>query len=144
MCGRLHTLVMSSEEGPSSRGLGPVLSSLQGQDKRISLARWSWASCKASGVQLPPERGQHLQHKMIPLLCSYTVPRCPMNKKETSGDLAVAAVLELEIQCRLRALRSYTLPTSSKLARSPPPGTSRHGGCLVATLCPTLLQPHGL
>lgn len=29
MWGRLHTLVMSSEEGPSSRGLELVLSSLQ-------------------------------------------------------------------------------------------------------------------
>ena len=107
MCGRLHTLVMSSEEGPSSRGLGLVLSSLQGQDKQPSLARWSRASSRASGVQLPPERGQHLQHKMIPLLCSYIVPRCPVGKKETRGDPTVAAVLALEIQCSLRALRSY-------------------------------------
>ena len=107
MCGRLHTLVMSSEEGPSSRGLGLVLSSLQGQDKQPSLARWSRASCRASRVQLPPERGQHLKHKMIPLLCSYIVPRCPVSKKETGGDPTVAAVLALEIQCSLRALRSY-------------------------------------
>ena len=46
---------------------------------------------------------------MTPLLCSYTVPRCPVNKKETNGDPNIAAVLESEVQYQLRALRSYPI-----------------------------------
>lgn len=49
---------------------------------------------------------------MTPFSVPYTVSRCPMKKKETTGDPSIVDFLELKVQDQLRALSSPWVPST--------------------------------
>lgn len=120
--GRLHTLVTSSEQGPSSRGLGLVLSSLQCQGKGNSISDRSLLLTQAASKCHPEV--QHQQDKMQHLfICFFApCPSCPMDGMEISPVLLLFESWRFRISS---ALSAATQVPSKPVSSSPSPGNGQ-------------------